>query len=247
MGLALAHQHNRGGHARGHRLAGRSCEEGPGAFHHTRLIVHRVLHVGAGGKRLSDALDTPSLRRARAVAPTGLRRLLGLRASSCRALALFPLLPTAPGDVPHGHTASADTIPSASMVRQNGTKSPRDRGRCQAPGRSAPRCARTGALLEPHATAAGSAAEARLAGALHLRHASAGGTDHLARCLIDVDSGPDSTSRGSTRARAPLSRGAGAPRARAVPKARCGGSPRNARPAAGSPGPGPGSNGGTAR
>lgn len=43
MGLALAHQHNRGGHARATGLAGRSCEEGPGAFHHTRLIVHRVL------------------------------------------------------------------------------------------------------------------------------------------------------------------------------------------------------------
>ena len=113
--LALAHQHDRGGAARGHGLARRPGEIRPSPLHHAGLVVHGVLHIGAGGKRLADALDAPSLRRARHI-----RRHLGRTTRLARALAHFSAPANSSAMSLTGTSESADTIPSASMVRQNG-------------------------------------------------------------------------------------------------------------------------------
>ena len=133
--LALAHQHDRGGAARGHGLARRPGEIRPSPLHHAGLVVHGVLHIGAGGKSGSRMLWTRRLSVAPATfAATSAARLV-LPALSL----IFPLLPTARRCPSRAHRNLPIPYHQRAWSGRTGTKSPKDRDRCQAPGRSAPR------------------------------------------------------------------------------------------------------------
>ena len=135
MGLALAHQHDRGGAARGHRLA-------------------RALRRGTPGRapprRAGRPRSTPHRRRGKAARGCSGRAVSPSRpptfaATSAACLVLpalsliFPLLPTARRCPSRAHRNLPIPYHRRAWSDRTGTKSPKDRGRCQAPGRSAPR------------------------------------------------------------------------------------------------------------